>query len=317
MQENASQPIYSQQAYSLSTPAASVAATSAPASVTWYNYPLALTTSATSLPAGASDTLTATLGSGTQADLQNGDYLGIEAVNPTTGILNTSDVTINNSDMTPALFVNPAVVDAQSNVNYTGTYEAVLYNSSNQVLQTSNTVQVTWTPFHGFISYGVTHEPGWLTKLNAWIANPPTGSTPRTVSDFWAGEWLVPYASLAETTGDPVTSVVATLEGINYDSMAPVNVNTGDWPTSLTVNLTYNSTSKEWTGQITDAAYQFTEGSVTDAPFMFLQEGTYPVIITATYQDGTVISKETDITILGRWEGITPNDYYHLTETLN
>jgi hypothetical protein len=37
MQENASQPIYQQQAYTLTTPAAGVAATSSPVSVTWYN----------------------------------------------------------------------------------------------------------------------------------------------------------------------------------------------------------------------------------------------------------------------------------------
>ncbi|GMA59425.1 hypothetical protein GCM10025858_39290 [Alicyclobacillus sacchari] len=180
LQESSAQPVYQQQTFTLTTPAASVSATSTPVSVTWYSYDLGLSATPTTLRAGQATTLTATSTTG------GGPGDVIEIYDETTGkVVGTSTA---NASSYSATWTESAPT--------TDTFIAWFVNPSGGHDQASNMVQVTWNQAKLTLSDAeVYHTPAWqqnLDSYNNYYTNvDPQPQLVRSESDFWAGEDLL------------------------------------------------------------------------------------------------------------------------------
>ncbi|MDP9729888.1 hypothetical protein [Alicyclobacillus tolerans] len=290
LQENHSQPIYEQQAFSVTTTAQNVAATSTVQSITWLQHVLDLSASPTALSAGDPTTLSVTAPNGAGSQ----------------DVIKVVDITTNQVVGTSTPGATNWTGQWTENSAQTDTFEAYLINTQNgQQDAASNSVQVTWSQVPLTLSDAeVYHTPSWQKNLDDYnsymqINNP---SMIRPESDFWAGEMLM---FKAKPSRPDIVSAHVTVQGLTFRSDVP-----GGMPIDFTmpfeIPLTY------------DAATGYLEGNTSGdwtEWFQYLANGTYTVQFWAKSSDNQIATASASFTILHPWLGGNLGSYFQLHET--
>ncbi|WP_243835187.1 hypothetical protein [Alicyclobacillus sacchari] len=292
LQESSAQPVYEQQTFTLTTPAANVSATSTPVSVTWYSYDLGLSATPTTLRAGQATTLTATSTTG------GGPGDVIEIYDETTGkVVGTSTP---NASSYSATWTESAPT--------TDTFIAWFVNPSGGHDQASNTVQVTWNQAKLTLSDAeVYHTPEWqqnLQNYNNYYTNvDPQPQLVRSESDFWAGEDLLFKVKPSITD---IAQAYVYLPAISMNPMMPPG-SPINWTSPPPIALTYNPSDGYLEGDIPTA---------WDEWLQYMQDGTYTVTFWVKSTDNQVATAQASFTIRDTWvSGNDPGTYFHEHQT--
>ncbi|MCL6441879.1 MAG: hypothetical protein K6T83_00190 [Alicyclobacillus sp.] len=256
-------------------PPTNIVATSNIVTVNWYQWQISLSASPTSLPVGQPTTLTASSASEPSGaaidirDLTTGQDLGESVAGATSFTVTFAET-------------NPT----------TDTFEAYLVNPSNGSQYTgSNQVSVTWQPAPLTLSNAeVTHTAHWLANIAHYNADNP--NTPRSLSEFWAGEEFVFQVQPSVTN---IAQAQVTINGLTYDVYAPLGS-----PSSITVPLTFNPSTDLLTGH---------SDPDLENSFQYLLPGTYTATFWVKTMDNQVATATATFQINGKW-----TDYWKISQ---
>ncbi|KPV42692.1 hypothetical protein [Alicyclobacillus ferrooxydans] len=262
-----------QASYSVQTTAQTVDLQSQSVSVTWYQYGLDLQASPTSLLVDANTTLSASAPLGA----------------PGTSVIQIWNTTTNQMVGESSAGATTFTATTTRSTPGTDNFSAELIDpSSGSVYAQTSPVSVTWNQQPLTLSDAlVTHTPHWLENLQAYNNVHP--GTPRSLSEFWAGEELVFNVTPSLQT---IASAQVTVSGLNYSNYAPVGA-----PSYFTVNLTLNSNGV-LVGN-TDPSWE--------PWFQYLNPGTYTATFWVKSQDAQTSTATATFTVNGNWTDFWKN----------